>query len=534
MNENETQDDATAVDYDDSSSDFDAVCDFMAEIDKFKRSKQNISKCSKTPSYIKPRKKHRARSCLETESFRRKKRKHKLFNPHPPKREDDDNDDNKKEKIVTPKQSEMFYSRLNDPKYLNPPKRKQKKNLDNESAREYQPTPLVTDDQVPDKFIELLTKSIERKNEIENARPAYEEAELEEIKKNQIRIDAVSSQKAYEKIKNIIMQAFPLEDKLTYPQLIDTFLDIGIVEQRRDGNYDSVKNIPELEVEMKTWEIKEKKETMYKTNVAKDALLNAIDDQETKFQKYVRSKIMISISNQKKKKETIDADDQRKAKSQMSYSTLYRLSRPKPTKEFLDDKCFEYHRNLPPMDSLSIETQEILKNSEIMKYDMPSRAIILDAQKKAKMEEIKMQEDNKEEYHYANPPPEYINQMQDDIKKRKEQKQLELQSLKNPPIGRPVVTKYEDYIKTKESMDVETSKPNGWNDFVYRHRKAHSKHMEEHLRKNPYPLYMSSPPIVPLDSGKSSKSSTPNSGKQKSKQNNQINSMNQRKKGTKV
>jgi hypothetical protein len=335
----------------------------------------------------------------------------------------------------------------------------------------------------PKTFERLYEQSKQKQAKQQELQLQFETEEQKQIEQHMTKTCKRSVSLVSDQLSRYLHSLFNGEDEIDSASLNATLRDLGLLGPRED-----LVNAPAVEHQSQRWRKENDRFDTQAIIASLEAAINAA--KPTTFQIFVKQKIMIAIANGSKLKKQTEQIPEASPTKQMQKETFDRLTRvrqsdisKKPVNhpkrhKFIPKICLD--DQLPEIHPSEV-TKGILENSELGRLPLRERDEILSerrADRIRKLEEAEARRHSRQEKPHPMPvlPPD----MKEKLEERKER-------IRNkPPDGptfRPQVTKYEDFLKVRQTMFHARSRPEGWDASVTRLRAAHEQflqHKEEH------------------------------------------------------
>ena len=210
------------------------------------------------------------------------------------------------------------------------------------------------------------------------------------------------------------------------------------------------------------------------------------DDSLSPFQVFAKHQIMVLLANGGKLVKKIETPVEVQPVKHMHKDTLDRLTKlrehevskklvvesKRPT--FVPKVYIDWHMPEAPVTD---GTKEILMNCELAQLRLEERERILAERKEEKMRRMNEEEKKKEP---KPSKPLKMPELSDDMKQQLEERKERLRH-KAPerPSFKPQVTKYEDFLKVRDSMFTNKKRPGGWDKDITRRRLGYEQHLKK-------------------------------------------------------
>ncbi|KAK8891960.1 hypothetical protein M9Y10_029182 [Tritrichomonas musculus] len=297
---------------------------------------------------------------------------------------------------------------------------------------------------------------------------------------------------ALQKIKEMIDASFPDKQGLTFKELNDIFIRLGILDR-----CEKIERIPQISYMMEKWKIRNT--DLYDSNLIKNILIQSIIGRKGKFKHFARERMVSALANRKNNENNISNQQifysdqnqfQIEHSKRLTQETFDRLLSPRPVfsspkneeEEDLNDIHFE----------LSPQTQKIINKSKYANSTLEERDRELTEKAMAKIDEIRKNMEKErikmQKIHHA-PAPRISPKERAKIEELKLKRQQDLEN-ETKQTFKPEIIKYSDFLQIKETMIEEKEKPQGIDSFISRMKKGYEQHLkkkfdEENIRSLP-------------------------------------------------
>lgn len=269
----------------------------------------------------------------------------------------------------------------------------------------------------------------------------------------------------------IITKVIGPKDQFEFHELERVFRNLGIIEQ-----CESIDNIPIIQMRLSEWELPNGK---FDVALVKDAIFDALDGKNGKFESFVKNKIGIHFANMRFLGESPNycAYELQSPKKRLTKETFERLLLPRP--EFYTEKEEEEESYEPvPM---SKGTLWILKKSPYAHEPMEERRMHLrEVAETRALEQANetLELEKKKRRKWKAPRLTALEREQvAEVRARREADLYQYQSFK------PEIMKYKDFLKVKRKME-DVERPKGWDENVKRHRAGYQAYLEKKKKES--------------------------------------------------
>ena len=294
-----------------------------------------------------------------------------------------------------------------------------------------------------------------------------------------------SSQRSKELVEGqyarFLSSMFEGHEKMDEEQLVDALRTIGLLGQKQD-----LLAVPVVAEEAEVWRCDGDR---FDVSLVRKSLSDVMAESEkqTPFEAFARHQMMIVLANGGKMSKKVEEPEEVHIVRHMHKDTFDRLTKvresdvtkkPAAAKKrptFVPKVFIDGH--VPEIEPASETTKEILLNSEIAQLPLEEREKALAERREQRIKRV-TDEVQKNAPKPVKPlkMPELSEEMKAKLEERKER-------LKNkPPEGpsfKPKVTKYEDFLKTRESMFSNARRPEGFEEDIARRRQAYELHLKK-------------------------------------------------------
>lgn len=284
-----------------------------------------------------------------------------------------------------------------------------------------------------------------------------------------------------EQYSRFLCSIFTGKEQMEEVELIDALRLLGLLSPKQD-----LLSISVVAEESEKWK---KEGDVFDVSLIRESLNNVMATSEklTPFQSFARQQMMILLANGGKLAKKVEAPVEVQIVRQMHKDTFDRLTKvreseiskkPAAAKKrptFVPKVFIDGH--IPDVQLTSEGTKEILLNSEIAQLPLEERERALAERREQRIK--RMVDEVRQSAPKQTKPlrmPELSEEMKLKLEERKER-------MKNkPPEGpsfKPKITKYEDFLKTRETMFANAKHPEGWDEDITRRRQAYEQHLKK-------------------------------------------------------
>jgi hypothetical protein len=330
----------------------------------------------------------------------------------------------------------------------------------------------------PKTFERLYEQSRQKEVKQQELQRQYESAEMQERQLHSAKTCKRSLSLVSEQVSRFLHTLFEDQEEIDVESLSECLRGLGILNPR-----DNLTSLAVLEQKSQPWQ---QENGFYDPKAVVGSLEKAMNaTKPTAFELYIKQEIMIAIANGfkvRKHKEGIAEVIPNKTMQKTTFDRLTKLRESdvsKKPREALKRPKFvpkiNFDDQLPGV-SHSEVTKGILEHSELGQLPLEARDQKL---AERRVERIRRLEEAEIERHErrekAQPMPELTPEMKQKLEERKERIRNQPP---DEPTFRPQVTKYEDFLKVRESMFQPHTRPEGWDASVTRLRAGYGQFLQ--------------------------------------------------------
>lgn len=293
--------------------------------------------------------------------------------------------------------------------------------------------------------------------------------------------DILTKSIALQKIKEMIESSFPDKQGITFNELRDIFISLGIID-----NCEKIEKISQISYILNKWKIRNT--DLYDSNIVKSALTQSIIGHKGKFYHFAKERMFSYLANRKNN----EIDQQIYYSNQpgiqinhakkLTQKTFDRLLSPRP--DFSPPKNEEEEEINNVHIELSPRTQKILQKSEYANVKFEERDRKLAERAMSKIESIRNQmekERQKMQRKTRTSIPKISPEERAKIEELKLKRQKDIENEK--PSFKPDVMKYSEFLHLKEAMKEEKEKPPGFDAFLGRLKKGYELNQKKKIER---------------------------------------------------